>query len=83
VQLDANAQFDLSAQMNLDAAFGLSIIDGGADFFLDVNRFDVGAFINATDLNFGVDIGFLEAAVSGGSIRLVCRTGSGFYRSGQ
>lgn len=70
VQLDANAQFDLSAQMNLDAALGLSIIDGGADFFLDVNRFDVGGFIDATDLNFGVDIGFLEAAVSGGSIQL-------------
>ncbi|HFQ14644.1 MAG TPA: DUF4347 domain-containing protein, partial [Gammaproteobacteria bacterium] len=70
VQLAADANFDLNAQLNLDAALGLEISDNAAGFFLDVNNFDVSGRIDATDLNFGVDIGFLEAAVEGGSIRL-------------
>ncbi len=71
VQLGAAATFELSAQMNLDAALSLAIDDANtANFFLDVNQFDVSAGIDASDMNFGVDIGFLEAAVSGGGIQL-------------
>ncbi len=79
VQLDAAATFDLSAQMNLDAALSLAIDDtNNANFFLDVNQFDVNAGINATDMNFGVDIGFLEAGVRGGSIQLDAGLDLGF-----
>ncbi len=81
VQLDAAASFELTAQMNLDAALSIAIDDNvtnGANFFLDVNQFDLGASINATNMDFGVDIGFLEAGVRGGSIQLDAGLDFGF-----
>ena len=79
LSLDASAQVNLMAQLNLQMEFGLNLKNflanpsGGvssSDAFVEVDNASVSGNVSAQDLNFNANVGFLQAGVVDGSATL-------------
>src|SRR5262249_10958874 len=79
LSLDASANVDLAARLNLDVEFGIDLTQflsnppGGIsdnDVFVQVNNASASGHIHPDDLNFTATLGFLQAGVSHGTADL-------------
>ncbi len=67
------ARVGLNADLYFECTFGLDLTPGLAPsqaFFIRPATLSAGVTVNASDLNFGVHVGFLEAAVVHGAVSL-------------
>lgn len=71
--LDASAQVSVTTTLDMNFSFGLDLTPGltaANAFFVNIHSMNVGVAISASNLNFGIHEGFLDAGVKNGAVEL-------------
>lgn len=73
LKLTADTNVGLNGKLDIDFAFGVNLTPGLANseaFFVQFNNLSANAEVQASNLNLGMNVGFLGANVSNGSLNL-------------
>ncbi len=79
--LDASTQVSVTTTLNMDFSFGIDLSQVSSPtnaFFINVSSMSVGVTVAASNLNFGIHEGFLDAGVTNGTIDLDASIGMVF-----